>query len=303
MKMIQVMTVTDTEFVTSNVAENDYGVWSAATTYALNDYVIVTGTTHKVYHSAQAANLNNDPTTDDGTWWTEVSATNRWKAFDLKLADQVSNSGSITYTIQPSSMITGLAFFNLNAGTVRVQIDDDSSPAVSVYDTTVDLIDTTSVVDWFTFYFSGVEYDSEALFIGVPGYTWFSVNITISASSGNALVGQIVLGEVFTLGETIDGTTVGIQDYSVKDRDAFGNAIITQRAFSDQTTFEFSMNTDDARRVKRILSANRATPAVYFVGVDAVRFGATVYGFFQDFSIPLTVGNTSFASLEIEGLV
>jgi hypothetical protein len=55
---------------------------AGGTTYADGDRVIVTTPNiHKIYESQQAANTGNDPTTDDGTWWLEVSSTNRWKLF------------------------------------------------------------------------------------------------------------------------------------------------------------------------------------------------------------------------------
>lgn len=300
MQMIETMPVTDAEFTSSNVTENDYPAWDVSTSYSDGDFAIVTGTTHKIYQSVAGSNLGNDPTTDDGTYWVEVSATNRWRAFDGVLGDKVTNATSITYTITPSVMVTGVAFFGLNAGSVQIEIYDDTTALI--YDVTVDLVDVTDVVDWFSFFLGGIVYDTEALFIGVPGYSGYEVDITIDATGGTAEVTQIVLGEVHTLGQTVDGTSIGIEDYSGKSRDDFGNATIIERAFADTTDFQFTLRTDDARRVKRILSRVRATPAVYYADTDVVFLGTTVYGYFQKFSIPLSSGGQSFATLEIEGL-
>ena len=78
MKLIRPETVTDTIFQSSDVPENDYSAWLVGTTYADGDRVIVTTPNiHKIYESQQGANTGNDPTTDDGTWWVEVSSTNR----------------------------------------------------------------------------------------------------------------------------------------------------------------------------------------------------------------------------------
>jgi hypothetical protein len=50
MKIIRPMAITDTKFTASNVAENDYTAWSAATTYVAGDHCIVTTTDiHKIY--------------------------------------------------------------------------------------------------------------------------------------------------------------------------------------------------------------------------------------------------------------
>ena len=303
MKLIAPITVTDSILTASNVAENDYAEWAVGTTYADAARVIVIGTTHKVYESVQSGNVGNDPTTDDGTWWIEVSATNRWKAFDQKLEDVVSRSGTITYSFVPTSIVTGIAFLNVNAPSVQVEVFDSVSPNDKIYDQTISLVDDTVIVDWFTFFTSDLTiFDTEALFIGIPGYANNEIDVTIGDGTGTPTVGQIVLGKVETLGFTTEGTSIGIEDFSTKDRDTFGNAIINERAFADETNFNFSLNTSDARRVKRILSNLRATPAVYFADEDLIRYGTTVYGFFQDFSIPLSTGSLSFANLEIEGL-
>lgn len=301
MKVIAPVAITDVILTASNVAEADHPEWSAATTYAKGDRVIVLAT-HRIYESAIASNTGNDPVTDSGANWIEISATNRWKAFDQKIADQVSNAGTISYSIIPDRQVTGLAFFRLDAAQVRVQIFDNGSPAAQVYDQTVQLVDTTAIVDWFTFFTWQAEYDEEALFVGVPGYAGYRIDITIGDGTGTARVGQVVVGAAYRLGDTIDGTSIGIEDFSTKERDDFGNAVIVQRAFADTVDFDFAMNTADARRVKRILSSLRATPAVYFADEAATEFGTTVYGFFQDFAIPLSAGGKSFATLEIEGL-
>lgn len=305
MKVITPITVTDTILTASNVTEDDYSEWASGTTYAAEDRVIVTGTTHKVYESVLGSNIGNDPTTDDGTWWLEISATNRWKAFDQKISDQVSNSGTITYSLVPSSLVTGIGLLNLNAPQVQIEIYEAASPNDKIYDTTQTLVDTTAIVNWFTFFTEDLssKFDTEALFIGIPGYAGHQIDVTIGDGSGTPKVGQIVSGRVDTLGWTSDGTTIGIEDFSTKDRDSFGNAIITERAFADETAFNVTIVTSDARRIKRILSNLRATPALYFADEDLISYGMTIYGFFQDFSIPLSTGNLSYATVEIEGLV
>jgi len=300
MQMIKPITVTDTQFVASNITEDDHPVWLVGTAYVADDRVIVIGTTHKIYE-AVGNTTGDDPATDDGTNWTEISATNRWRAFDFVLGDTVINSGSITYELLMDSTVTGIAFFGLNAGSVQVVVKD--SGASIIYDTTIDLVDEGDVTDWFTFYFGGITFDSESLFVGIPAYTGNTVEITIAAPSGNIAVSQIILGEVFVLGQTLTGTEIGIEDFSSKSRDAFGNATIVERAFIDNVDFRFVLNTDDARRVKRILTSVRATPAVYFSNATQVYMGTTVFGYFRDFSIPLNAGGKSTANLEIEGLV
>lgn len=301
MKVIEPVAVTDATLTSSSVPENDHSEWDISTTYDADDYVIVIGSTHKIYQSSQGSNLGNDPTTDDGTWWVEISATNRWKAFDQKISDKVTRSGSIFYSITVATPVAGIAFFGLEAPEVRVRIYD--LDPLKIYDETVGLVDAGEIVDWYTFFtFDTIEYDTEALFVNLPVYVGYRIDITIGDGTGTAKVGQIVLGKVATLGQTIDGTSIGIEDYSTKSRDDFGNAILVERAFADEVRFQFAMASSDARRVKRTLARLRAVPAVYFADEEMVRYGATVFGFFKDFDIPLSSGGVSFANLEIEGL-
>ncbi|MHC9235019.1 hypothetical protein ACX9MO_05180 [Pseudooceanicola sp. 502str34] len=109
MRIISPITVTESLLTDTNLTEDDHDEWDVSTTYSAEDRVIVLST-HKVYESVSGSNLGYDPTTDDGTWWIEVSATNKWKAFDLRLSDQAENAGTITYEITAASLITGIAF-------------------------------------------------------------------------------------------------------------------------------------------------------------------------------------------------
>ncbi|MEX0305333.1 MAG: hypothetical protein AB3N24_23180, partial [Leisingera sp.] len=248
MKVIEPIAVDEAVLTDSNITEDDHGEWNAGTTYSAQQRVIL-AVEHKVYESIQDGNVGKDPTLEPD-WWLEISATNKWRAFDLVLGDKASQAGSITYELVPPSFCTGLAFFGLQAGSVRVKVFNDADPAEKIYDETVNLVDTTNVVDWQAFFFGSVEYDSEALLVGIPGFTGFRIEISIEVDAGNAEVGQIVLGQVHTLGETTGGTSIGIEDFSGKERDQFGNARIVERAFIDETEFHFAMATDDARRVK-----------------------------------------------------
>ncbi|WP_353474781.1 hypothetical protein PVT71_14525 [Salipiger sp. H15] len=301
MKIIAPIAITDAILVASNIAEDDHAEWDSGTAYGAGDSVIVLAT-HKVYESVQAANSAHDPTTDDGTWWFEVSATNLWKAFDRRLADQVENSGTITYRLDAGELVTGIAFFNLDAASVRIQVT--SNAAVETYDKTVELVDDSDIVDWFSFFTTALDnYVQEALFVDLAAYPEYTIDITIGDGTGTAKVGQIVIGKVLKLGDALEGTTIGLTSYSTKEVDDFGSWTIVPRAKSDPVNFDFAMPASGAGRVKRILNSLRDTPAVYFAGESLVStHGAMTYGFFQDYEIPLKKAGVSIVQLEIEGL-
>jgi len=297
MKVIAPITMTDALLVHSNVAESDAPAWDGVTSYDLGAQVMSLAS-HRVFQAVTGAEAGNDPEVGDLTKWIPVSATNRWKAFDLTIQDQVENPGTITYTITPDSLVTGIAFLGLEAAEVRVQI------VAAGYDKTISLVDDTEVVDWFSFFtWDAEQFDTEALFTGLPGYSGNEIVITIGDGTGTARVGQIVLGKVVELGVTLDGAAIGITDFSIKEQDDFGNLSLVERGFAAETSFPFKLPTADALRVKRVLTKLRATPSVYFAGEHITHYGATVFGFYEDFEIPLSSGGTSFATLTIKGLV
>ena len=301
MDIIKPITVTDSVLTSTNIAENDYAEWNSATTYAIGDNVISV-TTHRIYESVTASNLNNDPTTDDGTNWLNTGATNRWKAFDKYISDPVSNTTSIQYTLTPpnGSIPSAVALLNLKGISANVTVTD--SVDGEVYNTDIALLDNRNIVDWYTYFFEEQVQREEALFLDIPPYIGAVVSVTVQEEVGQtAELGQLVFGFLSDVGLTVYGTSIGIEDYSIKDRDAFGNAIIVQRNFSQTVDFDVKFETQNARKIQKTLAALRATPVVYLGSTD-VSYGTLVYGFYRRFDITLETPSYAFASIEVEGL-
>ncbi len=301
MDIIKPITVTDSVLTSTNIAENDYAEWAVGTTYNTGDKVIST-TTHRIYESVIDSNLGNDPTTDDGTNWLNIGATNRWKAFDQYISDPVSNTTSIQYTLTPpnGSIPSAVALLNLKGISANVTVTD--SVDGEVYNTDIDLLDNRNIVDWYTYFFEEQVQREEALFLDIPPYIGAVVSVTVQEEVGQtAELGQLIFGFLSDVGLTVYGTSIGIEDYSIKDRDAFGNAIIVERNFSQTVDFDVQFETQNARKVQKTLAALRATPVVYLGSTD-VSYGTLVYGFYRRFDITLETPSYAFASIEVEGL-
>lgn len=300
MQIIKPVTVTNSILTSSNVTEDDYAEWSSGTTYADGDNVIVIGTTHKVYESLVNSNLGNDPTTDDGTNWLEISATNRWKAFDQKISEPVTNLNSIQYTFSdPSSNITSVALFGLKGITANVTVTSD---ATEVYNRDISLTDNRNIVDWYTYFFEEQVQKEQAQWLDIPPYLGSSVQVTVTANTGEtAELGQLVLGFLSDLGATTYGTSISIEDFSRKETDDFGNFIVVQRAFAQLADFDIQFETQNARKIQRTLAGFRATPIVY-IGSEDTSYGTTIYGFYRRFDLTLEGPSLSFGAIEVEGL-
>ena len=301
MQIIKPVTVTNSILTSSNVAENDYAEWAVGTTYNVGDKVIVIGTTHRVYESLVGSNLGNDPTTDDGTNWLVLGATNRWKAFDQKIGDPVVQATSIDYTLSdPNSNVTSIALFGLKGASANVTVTDTTEG--EVYNKTISLLDNRNIVDWYTYFFEEQVQREQAQFLDLPPYLGADIDVTVTANTGeNTELGQLVLGFLSDIGVTSYGTSISIEDFSRKETDAFGNFIVVERAFSQLADFDVQFETANARKIQRTLAALRATPVVY-IGSEDTAYGTTIYGFYRRFDLTLDGPSLSFGAIEVEGL-
>lgn len=299
MDIIRPVVVTDAVLDSSNVPENDYAEWNVATAYTVGNRVILLST-HRIYE-AVGSSTGVNPATDDGTNWLNIGATNRWKAFDQKIGDPVTQLDSISYALTDvNSTPTGVALFGLKGVTATVTVTDSVEGVV--YSQTNSLLDSDEIFDWFSYFFEEITYVTTTLFTGIPPYRGSTVSVTVTEDTGEtAQLGQLVFGYVTDLGVTTYGTAISIQDFSRKETDAFGNFIVVERAFANLVDFDVRLPTQTAGRVRRILAEYRATPIVY-VGNENSSFGTIVYGFYRNFDITLDTPSLSFAAIEVEGL-
>jgi hypothetical protein len=298
MRIIPPITVTDTNLTSSNVPENDAAAWDIGTTYAAAALVIYD---HAIYESIAGSNVGNQPDTAV-LKWLRLSATNRYKAFDKRLSDPTTQAESINYVLAHDGVFVGaFALFGMKGTTLEIVVTDPADGVV--FSKTYNLIDETSVVDWYTYYFSpiGVQ-QTEVLEINIPPYTSASTSITVTNAGGTAEIAQIVYGRDVDLGVTTMGVNVSIEDYSRKERDAFGNVIIVEREFSQTADFDIKIPTSAARRVQSLLSEYRTTPTVW-IGDEREELATIIYGYYRNFDITLSSRTISDVTIEVEGLV
>ena len=298
MKIIEPIEMTDAKLSFASIAEDDAPLWDASTAYVLNDKVISLAS-HSVY-VCEVGNTGIDPDTDIAATpnWTRLGATNRWKAFDLLISDPAISANTIVYTVTPDRLVSGIAMFGLVADKVTITVE--LGAAVLIY--VIDLISYDDIDGFYSWLFSGVNKETEALRLDLP-YLGAGTSYKVEISGvGSLQVGQIVLGEVVDLGVTPWGSEVGIQDYSRKDRDIYGNAKILERRFSRTASFQIGCDARRVRRVQRKMEQFRATPAVW-IGDERAEYALVVFGFYTSYTHVLSHNNWSRAVIEVEGLV
>lgn len=297
MRVIRPIKVDDAALIASNVPETDHPAWAAGTTYAKGARVI-SPVTHRRYESLIDGNTGKNPATDT-TAWLNIGATNRWAAFDSTVGTSSSWPGLIDVTVKGAGRVNAVALMDMDATSVRVRVTDAVDGVV--YDRTMDLTSTSGINDWYAYYFEPILRRRDLVLLDLPPYSDATVRIEITNSSGNATVGVIVLGQSHTLGETRYGLSLGITDYSKKERDQFGEFRVVERPASKRARVPIRMRAGDVDRVVRLLTQYRAAPLVWVATV--IYDASIVYGYYKDVDIVISGPKWVDCSLEIEGLI
>lgn len=269
--VVRPIAVTDAMLTATNVTEDDYPAWSAATSYAIGAHVI-SPATHRIYESLTAGNTGHDPS--DVSNWLDIGPTNRWAMFDEALGTATERFDAVTVTLQAPASVDALAVLDLAATSVRVQ-----APG---YDVTRALTST----------------ETGASFLDLEVVAGQSITVTITGA-GLVSVGTLVFGSLSPLGVTQAAPTVGINDYSQKTTDDFGNTTPVERAWAKRMTVSALVGTPSADELVRRMAAFRARPCLWIAddGFECL----SIYGFYRDFSLELHEG-VSTSTVTIEGL-
>ena len=307
--IVRPLTITDTILDVSgsppatNVPENDYAAWSAGTTYNVGDRVILTST-HRVYESLLSGNTGNDPTVvSSPIYWIEVGPTNRWAVFDTSISTKTAQANNITYRLIPGQAINTVACLNVTNGTqitVTMYSPATGSPG-QVYQKVVDLSGLPLSPDWWAWFYGQRYVPSQSILLDLPSYTDCEIEIEILGGSSLA-VGKILVGQQQNFGLGIKyGDRVGIQDYSRKETNEFGDTILVQRAFAKRANFDLFLNKAEVDSFQTALSTIRATPVLWIGSTEYE--STTLFGFYKNFDILISYPEHSDCELEIEGLV
>jgi hypothetical protein len=301
MQIIKSTAITPTELVSSDLWEvsDDYPEWDETVSYVIGQRVVVTThlgyEVHNCYEAAwSTGNINKYPPNNlSGTppiYWTYLFKTNRWLLFDnivapqraIAFADTETGIGSMQVELLPGDI-----------DTVAVMNTDSTSIEIVLTDPDDGIVYNETKTPGMPTYFNGIYSD-------LPSYPAATLKVTIVNENGDAACGELIVGKIATLGKAKYGVQVGINDYSTKQIDDFGNYDIIERMYSRRMTVDFFTDMALHGGVMSLLEKYRAKPLVWIISTD---YDSTiVYGFYRD--LQMTLSNLSYAdgSVSIEGL-
>lgn len=294
----------DAKLVSSTVAENDYAEWSSGTAYVAGNTVMVTDDgVHNIYEALQSSTNKYPPDyiTGEAPYWLLISATNRWKMFDLYSTTKTTDTTSMTVAVKPG-LINSLALLEVYATSVRVQMVDPTLG--TLYDSTYSMVGTSGISSWWAYYFEEYTRKDTLVLTDLPQGLNATLTLTFTGRTGEEVrCGMALFGKTFELGRTQYGVKVQVRDFSTKETDDFGNVTIVERPFSKKVSADIWVDPANFGAVIRVLQAHRAIPTMWITTEDDPYTSANVFGFYVDAPVIAESYGYSVCNLEIEGMI
>jgi hypothetical protein len=293
--VVEPLEVTDAVLVASSLPEDDAPAWVAGTSYALGVKVL---RNHRVYESAVANNQGADPA-NNPVRWIDKGPSNRWAVFDtVNGTRSKAPSGSMSFTLLLPRSVSILACLNVvGCATVNLRIQH---PVFGLlYEQTHLLGSVPAQAGWWEWLAGNRTAPDMLMLRGLPGFVGSTMTVTFTGSEVLG-VGILVLGEGREIGMGVTSARTGIQDFSRKERNAFGDAILVERAYAKRASFQLKVLTPRVHEDSEYLASLRAKPCLW---IGSVQYGSTViYGFYQTFEMLIERETITDCSLDIEGL-
>lgn len=299
MDVIRPVPTTDTTLKSHSVAENDHPVWSNVTAYSEGDKVIRIET-HRIYEALDAT--TGDIPEDTPLLWLELGPTNRWAMFDNTLSTSTISTSDITFVIQPG-FVTSIGMIGIVGEEVTVTMRDAPNGTI-VYQETRQVVANQPITNWWEWIVSDFIITDEMIFLDLPLYLNGEITITIKKDDflNRASIAEFIVGKIYDLGSTEIGVRIGIEDFSRKETDDFGNAILIKRRFAKTVSVTAEIANEDLSGVTQVLFELRATPVLWIPSNQSEYGALVVYGFYRDFFVTVAYHTHSLVQIEIEGL-
>lgn len=262
------------------------------------------------------------------TVWLEVGATNKWASFDGKVGTTSSSYGRIRNFFSIGGY-DGIALVNVTGDVASVTISGIGFGAS--WDESADAYSSLGgVIAGYTRNIYGQE---NTIFIsfddpdGIFGASWdesgdtytaitdischingavgaqYDTEISVSrALNGAVSIGQVVFGNVTSLGGTQYGLGTEITDYSIKTTDEWGVTTIKERTYSNNIDCTVIMDKAEFNSARHFLAAKRSKAMVWIPSEDDDYSSAIVYGYYRKARQEIPYPNNAVCTFEIAGL-
>jgi hypothetical protein len=300
MKVIPSLAITNARLISSTVPDIGIGevAWVPGTSYAVNDERIRIDIGRKF--SRLIAGAGSTPPEDDGVNWKDIGASNKKAMFDLYRNSQTVSASPLTVVLAPGKRVNSLALTGLALVTsVEVVVRVGAS---IVYTRTLNL-NNRRTLSWSGYYTGEFSTKPSVILFDLPPFSGAQVTVTLVSTSGTVKCGGCVIGTAVDIGDIEYGAEVDSLNFSVIERNLFGDAnLIPRRSVpkTNQTLLAKKTHVNKIREIRQLLDA---VPAVWsgLVNVDDGYFEMLlIVGIWKQFKINAQHPTKARISLELE---
>jgi hypothetical protein len=291
---VEPIEVTDAVLTATNVVEAT-AAWTAGT-YAEGALRAHVG---RIWQSLVDTNTATPGT--DATKWFDTGATNTRRMFDEAIQSQSVQADEIAVelTMPAGSRADTLYVQNVEAVTATVVVTDPAEPGFS-YTEVQTLVDNSGVTNIWRYLFLPLRRRTYALFSNQPNYAGLKFALTLASPGADAKCGDCVIGRATQFGVTQFGGEVGMIDFSIKSRDAFGRISWVERSWADTVSVNVWVLKGDLDMVTRKLREARASRRLY-IAYDG-HAATIVNGVWTDWRIRLETPTHYLLTIPLESL-
>ena len=268
--------------------------------YEIGERVILKET-HKLY---EATAVTRDKPTDGinavPPTWVEVSATNKYRAFDESITTATSGESPLIMEITPGAVFDSVVGLNIQ-GVQSVVVTVTDPVHGEVYNKTIALNDESGVVDWYSYLWSGFSFKTQFALFDLPLFADATIKVEL-IGQGEVSIGALVSGASTVLGQANYGTSIQQLDFSTVDEDAFGNLNITKRPGAKLVNYDVSVQKTQLDYVYRELEKLSGVATVWS-GTDNVQDETLVYGYHRDNNLNLDTPTLCKVTIQVRGLI
>lgn len=304
MKIIEPIQPSLTTLTSSSIAESALTVWESGTAYSVGNEVRIFNNgayrTFKAMIASTGENPTIDPVDSGGSpYWLATGTTDRWAMFDGSVGSPSVDVSDIIVEYTPGVSINALALFNV----VGAEVNVSATSAIAggeIFNETQAAIGYRGPGYW-NFYFAGGAQRTRFQFFGIPPYPDMVITVTVSAASGQAMIGELIFGKEFIIGEDVLGMEPRIKDYSTNEFNAtFGYNVLVVR----QTRRRLSITTMiPENRADVVFDKMQSIASKKVVWISDKYASGIIYGFYSDFIPVHNTYRVVQAQFKIEGLI
>lgn len=303
MKVIKPIQIDDSNLLSSTIPEPDASVgeteWTAGT-YTLGTRRIKSST-HLIYEVVADPSTTDDPEVGvEATpqTWIVVEPTNRYSMFD-NVNSTTSDGDNIVVELQTGQVGTGMAGFNITASTINITCVSASDG--EVYNVDIEMIDNSNVIDWLTYFTEGFVIRDQFILTDIPVYGDLTTTVTFGGT--DVSVGTLITGQVIDLGVAQYGTSWQGLNFSKKERDQFGNVVLTQGRTADRLDYDVIAERGRFGSLKQELKRLDGLPTVWIGNPDNINDGTATFGYYVDNQINISTPVTLDLTITVESFV